>query len=105
MQAYLAGSIDNLGRVVLRLVADHFAEGVFDGGVVALDEVAVDELDGERRLACMESSQLGEIACGCSLRCWRRTDRPTTDNGNLALLWRRRHLLDLRSEIDPIAYG
>jgi hypothetical protein len=46
--AYLTRGIDDLGREVLGLVADDFAEGVFDGGVVALDEVTIDELDGKR---------------------------------------------------------
>lgn len=51
--SYLTGSIDNLGGVVLALVSDHLAEGVLNGRVVALDEVAVDELDCERGFACV----------------------------------------------------
>jgi len=48
---YLASSVDDLSRVVLTLEPDHLAEGVFDGGVVAFDKVAVDELYGQGALA------------------------------------------------------
>jgi hypothetical protein len=41
---YLSCCIDNLGRVVLALISDYFAKGVLDGGIVALDEVAIDKL-------------------------------------------------------------
>lgn len=50
-RAYLAGGIDDLGGVVLVLIPDDFAEGVLDGGVVALDKVAVDELHRQARFA------------------------------------------------------
>ena len=43
----LARRINDLGREVLIPVANHFAEGVFDGGVVGVDEVTVDVLNGE----------------------------------------------------------
>jgi len=49
---YLTGGVDDLGSVVLALDLDHLTEGVLDGGVVALDEVAIDELDGQGALAC-----------------------------------------------------
>jgi hypothetical protein len=39
--------VDDLEREVLVPVADDFAESVFDGGVVGVDEMAVDELDCE----------------------------------------------------------
>jgi len=38
----LTCGVDDFGGEVLLLVADYFAEGVFDGWVVALDEVAID---------------------------------------------------------------
>jgi hypothetical protein len=47
----LAGGIDNLSSIVLTLDSDGLGEGVFDGGIVALDEVAVDEAHGEGGLA------------------------------------------------------
>ena len=50
--AYLSSCIDNLRREVLLLVSDNFAKRVLDGRVVALDEVAVNELDRQTRLAC-----------------------------------------------------
>lgn len=43
--AYLAGGVDDLGGIVLVLIADDLAESVLDGGVVALNKVTVDELD------------------------------------------------------------
>src|SRR6478752_4723666 len=49
--AYLAGGIDDLGGIFLVLVADDLAERVLDGGIVALDEVAVDELHRQARFA------------------------------------------------------
>ncbi len=52
---YLARSINDLGRKVLPLVANNFAKGVLNGGIVALDKVAVDELDRQTRLACEDT--------------------------------------------------
>jgi len=49
----LAGRVDYLGDVVLALHADGLGEGVLDGGIVALDEVAVDKLDRQGGLAWM----------------------------------------------------
>lgn len=50
--AYLAGSVDDLGRVVLALDRNLFAEGVFNGRIVAFDKVAIDKLHCERGFAC-----------------------------------------------------
>ena len=47
----LAGRVDNLGRVVLPLVADLLAKRVLDGRVVALDKVPVDVAHREGRFA------------------------------------------------------
>lgn len=52
-KAYLSRSVDNFCREILCFVANDLAEGVFDGWVIALDEVAVDELHCERGFACM----------------------------------------------------
>jgi hypothetical protein len=41
---YLTGSINDLGRKLLVLIPDDFAEGVLDSRIVALDKVTVDEL-------------------------------------------------------------
>lgn len=41
----LAGSIDDFGQVILSLVSYRLAEGVFDGRIVAVHEVPIDELD------------------------------------------------------------
>lgn len=43
----LAGSIDDLHTEFLVPMLDDFAERVLDGGVVGIDKVAVDILDGE----------------------------------------------------------
>lgn len=56
----LAGGIDDFDGEVLVLQTDDFAEGVLDGGVVGVDEVAVDVLDREGGFAW--SSQ-------CSYQC------------------------------------
>jgi hypothetical protein len=47
----LPSRVDDLEGEVLVPVADDFAEGVFDGRVVGVDKVAIDELDCERGLA------------------------------------------------------
>ena len=51
-RGYLAGGVDDFGSVVVVLVFDDAREGVFDGGVVRLDEVTVDELYSEGGFAC-----------------------------------------------------
>lgn len=51
VEAYLSGSVDNLYSKVLVLVLDDFGEGVLNGGVVRVDEVAVNELNSQRALA------------------------------------------------------
>lgn len=48
----LSSCVDNFRRKVLTLVPDLFAEGVFDGRIVAFDEVTVDVSDSERGFAC-----------------------------------------------------
>jgi hypothetical protein len=59
----LAGGVDHLDGEVVVAVADHFAEGVFDGRVVRVDKVAVDVLDCEGGLAWRWDMLEG----GCSL--------------------------------------
>jgi hypothetical protein len=44
---YLAGGVDDFGGEGLATVDDLMREGVLDGWVVALDEVALAVLDGE----------------------------------------------------------
>lgn len=50
--SYLTSSVDDLGSIILSLIFDNLAERVFDGGVVAFDKVAVDELDCYGGFAC-----------------------------------------------------
>lgn len=47
----LAGRIDDLQPKVLVPISNHFAECVFDRGVVGIDEMAVDVLDCEGAFA------------------------------------------------------
>lgn len=47
----LARGVDDFGRELLALVLDGPVEGVFDRGIVALDEGTFDEADGQGRLA------------------------------------------------------
>jgi hypothetical protein len=56
--AYLSSGIYDLGGIVLTLDPDHLAEGVLDGGVVALDKVAIDELYGKRGFACAPKKKI-----------------------------------------------
>lgn len=46
-QTHLSRGIDNLSRKLLALPLDDLGKCVFDGGVIGLDEVAVDILDCE----------------------------------------------------------
>jgi hypothetical protein len=47
--------VDDLRRKVLIPIAYDFAEGVLDGGVVRVHEMAVDVLDCEGGLACTKT--------------------------------------------------
>ena len=49
--AYLSRHINNLHCIVLASVLDHFAESVFDGGIIAVYKHTVHKSDGERRFA------------------------------------------------------
>ena len=49
---HLSCRVDYLRREVFPFVGDDFGEGVFDGGVVALDKVPFNILDRERRFTC-----------------------------------------------------
>ena len=44
---YLSSGVNDLSRVLLALVLDNFAEGVLNGRIVALNKVAIDELNGQ----------------------------------------------------------
>jgi len=45
--SYLTGRVDDFRCNILAFVFDDLAEGVLDCRVIALDKVAVDELDGQ----------------------------------------------------------
>ena len=62
----LARRVNDLCGEVLIPIANDFAKGVLDGGVVGVDEVAVDILDGERALACAREGRLAL----CMWRVW-----------------------------------
>lgn len=53
---YLSSRVDNFRSKILSLKPDHFAEGVLDCRVVALNEVAIDELHGQRGFAYMRGT-------------------------------------------------
>lgn len=53
---YLTSGVDNFSRKLLVLIPDHFAESILDGRVVAVDEMPVDELHRQTRLACSRFS-------------------------------------------------
>lgn len=64
-KTYLAGGVDDLSGELLTFVLDDLAESVFNRRVVALDKVAVDELDRKRRLACVVASVLQSQLQAC----------------------------------------
>lgn len=84
---YLAGGIDDLRGKVLVLVANHLAEGVLNGRVVAVDKVAVDKLHRETRLACPCLSATAPMACDAgTINAQTLTHGSAADNGHLSLL-------------------
>jgi hypothetical protein len=50
--ANLASGINNVAVIVDAIIGDRLGEAGLDGWVVGLDEVILDVLDHERRLAC-----------------------------------------------------
>lgn len=52
VRTYLSGGIDDLSRIILPIVFDDSAECVLNCGVVAFDEVVLDETDCEGGFAC-----------------------------------------------------
>jgi len=60
---YLPSGIDKLRCKLLVLVTNDLAERVLDGGIVAVDKVAVDELNRQTRLACSRGRQLVGARC------------------------------------------
>jgi hypothetical protein len=59
--SYLTCGINDLGGEFLSLKLDNLAECVLNGGVVALNEMAIDKLNGEGRFACMMGQRV--VAC------------------------------------------
>ena len=45
---YLTGSVDDVALVFGAFMVDTLREGAFDGRIVGVDEVVVDELDDQR---------------------------------------------------------
>lgn len=94
----LAGGVDHLDGKVMVAVADDLAESVFDGRVVRVHEVAIDILHCEGGFACVRVVLLGAwvLLLAGDRRAWegrRHTDRSTADDGHLALLLLRRHVV------------
>lgn len=78
------------------LPLDHLAESVFDGGVIAIDKVTVDELHRHTRLACTNMCQLYLCrivaeAESSQLAYDMLTDSSTANDGHLSLLGRGGH--------------
>ena len=78
------------------LPLDHLAESVFDGRVVAINKVTVDELHGHTRLACENMCQLYlrrivAEAESSQLAYELLTDSSTANDGHLSLLGRGGH--------------
>ena len=97
----LAGGVDHLDGKVMVAVADDLAESVLDGRVVGVDKVAVDVLHCEGGFACARVVFVRRRVPFAG--CWRRdesgrrggihTDRSTANDGHLALLLLRRHIV------------
>lgn len=57
----LTSGIDDLDGEILVAIADDLTEGVFDGRVIGVDEVAIDVLYGKRGFACRGTDVLDEV--------------------------------------------
>ena len=99
MSKYLAGGVDDLRSILLPSVLDSLAEGVLNCGIVALDEMAVDESNGERGLSCEEkmlARSLSTILCTRTRSCaTRRWCAVPTDLLPTMAIFRSRWLLDI----------
>ena len=62
-QPYLSGGVNDFRGKVLALVLDHTAKGILDCRIVALDKMAIDKLDSERRFALDRSASDARIEC------------------------------------------
>lgn len=101
---YLTSCVDDLSGVLLVLVLNNLAESILNGGVVALDKVSVNKLNGERRFAYSKRSALKtkhdfclELGNESELKIKRvqHTDRATANDSNLSLFGRSRdHLCE-----------
>lgn len=98
---YLPGSVYNFSRVVLAIVLDDPAEGIFNCGVVAFDEMVLNKADCERRFACgTNNSALDNCKDNCKGKKKQfehrsgviLTDGAAADNCDLSLLRRGRHV-------------
>jgi hypothetical protein len=80
---YLSGGIDDFGCVILSIIFDDPAECVLDCGVIALDEVVLDEADCERGFSCDTKHSMLERAvfsCHAAQKCTgKRSSYPRTD--------------------------
>ena len=87
--SYLTGRIDDLRGEILTLVLHDPTERIFDGRIVALHEVTLDELHSEGRFACVTCISLHDLAAMRPfnvLGSWPHTDRSTAYYGHLPLL-------------------
>jgi len=77
----LAGGVDDGDIVLDALVGDLLEVGCLHGRVIWLDELVVDELDDERRLACAaclspaDRIREGGAVVGTDRRLWSRAHR------------------------------
>lgn len=88
-ETHLASGIDDLRGELLAFVLDDLAEGVFNCRVVALDKVAVDELDRKRGLACVITSVLQSQLQACDSQ---RPARQLTATGRVGGKKRKRKI-------------
>lgn len=75
--------INDLGGDVLVLISNDFAERVFDGGIIRVDEVAVDILHRQRALACAPAC---EQPATVRMRRWEHSCIPTDLLPTMAIL-------------------
>nr|POE56727.1 hypothetical protein CFP56_33699 [Quercus suber] len=69
----LTSCIDHLDRKILILVSNYFAKGVLDGGVIGVDEMAVDILHADykclERVASAPRSRQHRRECSLTTEC------------------------------------
>lgn len=103
LSAYLTRGVDYFGREVLPAIFDHFAECILDGRVIAIDKMLFHESHCQRRFAWSQADP-SSMAIFANTAGRFLTDRSTSNNSHLPLLWGRRHGYCFLNGLTPVRF-